>query len=135
MLNKRILIIDDEPSIRDIVHLCLHELGGYDVIEAGSGQEGLHKAVNEHPDAIVLDMCMPQMDGMEVLRQLQACQATQTIPVVMLSAIASLVNPYYMATQGVVKTISKPFDPLTLSGQVAAASHWTTIDYSSQSSA
>jgi CheY-like chemotaxis protein len=123
--SKRILVIDDEPSIREIVHLCLSEMGGYDVIEAESGSEGLSRAVNEHPDAIVLDLCMPQMDGMEVLRQLQACQATQQIPVILLSAIASLVNPYFMATQGVVTTISKPFNPLTLSGQVAAACRWT----------
>jgi CheY-like chemotaxis protein len=124
MLNKRILVIDDDPCIREILYACLSEVGNYEVIEAGSGRAGLTEAFRAHPDAIVLDLWMPQMDGMEVLQQLRACQATQMIPVVILSAIASLVDPDRLSRQGVVATILKPFNCLTLPNQIAAACHW-----------
>jgi CheY-like chemotaxis protein len=125
MANKRILIIDDEPSIREIVHLCLREFGGYEVVEAASGQEGLLKAIEEHPDAIVLDLCMPEMDGIEVLQRLQAQSATLSIPVVVLSAIATLATPMQTLKDNVAEIIPKPFNPLTLSRQIATACHWT----------
>jgi CheY-like chemotaxis protein len=124
MPNKRILVIEDDPCVREIVCICLCELGKFDAIEAGSGREGLDKAFQEHPDAIVLDLSMPQMDGMEVLRQLQAYRPTQTIPVIILSALASRLNREWLSTQGVVETILKPFDCLTLPGQIAAACQW-----------
>jgi CheY-like chemotaxis protein len=124
MVNKRILIIDDEPSIRSVVNLCLSEINDYEVIEAESGQEGLIKAVAEQPDAIVLDLCMPQMDGIEVLQRLKSCQSTRPIPVVILSAIAAVIDSSQISPQDVVKTIAKPFDPMTLGAQIATACHW-----------
>jgi CheY-like chemotaxis protein len=124
MPTKRILIIDDDPYIRELVYICLCEIGKFEAISAGSGREGLEKAFHESPDAIVLDLSMPQMDGMEVLRQLQACQATQTIPVVILSALVSQRKVEWMSKLGVVDTISKPFDCLTLPTQIATACNW-----------
>jgi CheY-like chemotaxis protein len=126
MPAKRILIIDDDPLIREIVHICLTEVGNYEAIEAESGREGLSKAVKEHPDVILLDLCMPHMNGMEVLQQLQDCQATQMIPVVVLSAIASQLNPDQLSTQGVVETIVKPFNCLTLPNRIATACCWNS---------
>lgn len=126
MSNKRILVIDDDPCIREILYMSLSEVGNYEVIEASSGRTGLTEACRVHPDAIVLDLCMPQMDGMEVLRQLHACQSTQMIPVIILSAIASLVSSDRLSSQGVVETILKPFDCLTLPDQIAAACHWNS---------
>lgn len=124
MPTKRVLIIDDDPYIRELVYICLCEIGNFEAISAGSGREGLEKAFQEHPDAIVLDLSMPQMDGMEVLRQLQACQATQTIPVIILSALASRRNIKWLSQLGVVDTILKPFDCLTLPSQIATACNW-----------
>lgn len=126
MSNKRILVIDDDPWIREILYMSLTEIGNYGVIEADSGRAGLTAACRSHPDAIVLDLCMPQMDGMEVLRQLHACQSTQMIPVIILSAIASLVTLDRLSSQGVVETILKPFDCLTLPARIAAACHWNS---------
>jgi CheY-like chemotaxis protein len=123
MPTKRVLIIDDDPCIREIVHICLSEIGKFEAIAAGSGQEGLDKAFQEPPDAIVLDLSMPQMDGMEVLRQLQACQATQAIPVVILSALAARLNGG-LSQLGVVDTILKPFDCMTLPMKIATACNW-----------
>lgn len=133
MSNKRILIIDDDPCIREVVHICLSEIGKYEVIEAGSGQEGLTEAFKEHPDAIVLDLCMPQMDGMEVLRQLRASQVTQMIPVILLSAqrstmksFAAAENSDRLSRQGIIETILKPFNCLTLPERIATACHWNS---------
>jgi CheY-like chemotaxis protein len=125
MVNRRILIIDDEPSIRSVVNLCLSEINHYEVIEAESGQEGLIKAVAEQPDAIVLDLCMPQMDGIEVLQRLKSCQITRPIPVVILSAIVAVMDSSQIAPQDIVKMIPKPFDPMTLGAQIATACHWS----------
>ncbi len=122
--NKRILIIDDDPCIREILHFCLSEISNYEVIEADSGRDGLDKAFKELPDAIVLDICMPHMDGMEVLRQLRACPSTQSIPTILLSAIASMISPDSLSKQGVVETILKPFNCLTLPERIATACCW-----------
>jgi CheY-like chemotaxis protein len=124
MSNKLILIIDDEPYIREVVHLCLSAIGGYEVVEAASGQEGILKAIEKRPDAIVLDLCMPEMDGIAVLEQLQNHPITRVIPVVILSAVASQVDRPSAFKRSVVDTISKPFDPLTLSKQIATACQW-----------
>lgn len=124
MVSKRILVIDDEPTVRAIVQVCLSELGGYEVVEAASGSEGLLKAEEEHPDAIVLDLCMPGMDGVEVLQKLRASQATLSIPVVVLSAIATLATSTHTLKDKVADVIPKPFNPLTLSNQIAVACHW-----------
>lgn len=125
MANKRILIIDDEPTIRAVVHFCLRELGGYEVVEAASGAEGLLKAIDEHPDAIVLDIQMPGMNGIEVLQQLRSHQSTQFIPVIILSALATLMGTSNNITDTVADIIPKPFDPLTLSAQITSACRWT----------
>lgn len=124
MSNKRILIIDDDPCIREILQICLSEVGKYQTIAAESGREGLVKAIVEDPDAIVLDICMPQMDGMEVLRKLRDCRNTSKTPVIILSAIASLISADALAKQGVVETISKPFNCLTLPERIATACNW-----------
>lgn len=124
LCQKRILIIEDDTAICQVVQISLSKFGGYDVLDALSGQEGLAIAEREHPDAIVLDLGMPGMDGFEVLKRLQANPLTQLIPVVMLTANASQVNRQAVAPVGMVGIISKPFDVLTLSSQIAAACGW-----------
>ncbi len=61
MTTKRILVIDDEDDIREVVQLCLKTVGGWEVLTACSGDEGLTKAEAEQPDAILLDVMMPEM--------------------------------------------------------------------------
>ena len=63
--SKRILIIEDEDHIREVVQICLQELGGWQVFEAASGREGLARVLEQLPDAIVLDLMMP---GIRVLK-------------------------------------------------------------------
>ena len=83
--SLRVLVIDDDP---DILLLCRLNLGyaGMDVLEARGGEEGIAASLVELPDVIVLDLMMPQVDGIEVLRRLKAEPRTSTIPVVVITA-------------------------------------------------
>ena len=122
---KRILVIEDDTAICQVVQVSLSKLGGYDVLDARSGQEGLTIAEREHPDAILLDLGLPGMDGFKVLQQLQANPLTQSIPVVFLTADAAQVGRQAVVPVGMVGVISKPFDVLTLSNQISVACGWT----------
>lgn len=122
--GKQILFIDDESNIRQIVKICLETLGRWNVSLAASGQEGLVQAVSEKPDAILLDVMMPDMDGLAVLQQLQANPITQPIPVIFLTARRSLTEPHRFQALGVKGAIAKPFDSLTLVPQIANALGW-----------
>ena len=125
VFQKRVLIIDDDNAIRVVVRISLSKLGGYCVLDASSGLEGLEIARKEHPDAIILDLAMPKMSGFEVLQQLQENPLTQSIPVVLLTANADRVRRGEMITPvGIVETIAKPFDALTLPSQIAIACGW-----------
>ena len=122
--NKRILFIDDELHIRQIVKACLETLAGWEVVLSASGQEGLEKAISDKPDAILLDVMMPEMDGLVLLRKLQTNSITQSIPVVFLTARLSLTEAQRFEQLGVKGAIAKPFNSLTLVSQIANALGW-----------
>ena len=113
----KILIIDDDADIRSIVRLSLSRLGGMEVIEAGSGVEGVQKAQDEKPDVILLDMMMPTMDGLQTLAALRARPATASTPVIFLTAkaVGDQIERTPLRAAGV---LIKPFDPRTLSQDV-----------------
>jgi two-component system alkaline phosphatase synthesis response regulator PhoP len=89
--KKRILVVDDEPDFCSIVQLNL-EKEGFAVELAYSGVEGLEKVYANPPDAIVLDIMMPEMDGYEVCKKLKADEKYVDIPVILLTAVASHVT-------------------------------------------
>jgi CheY-like chemotaxis protein len=121
---KRILIIDDEPEIREIVQVCLRVIGGWESLQAATGEQGIAQAEAEQPDAILLDVSLPGMNGVDCLQQLQANPKTQSIPVVFLTAHAYLSNPQYYKPLGVTAAIAKPFDPVSLVPTIAHALGW-----------
>jgi CheY-like chemotaxis protein len=121
MLQKKVLVIDDDTAIRVVVRVSLSKLGGYDVLDASSGAEGLEIARLEHPDAIILDLAMPIMNGFEVLKHLQTNPLTKSIPVVLLTANTDRVNRSEINSAAV---IPKPFDALELPHQIAIACGW-----------
>jgi CheY-like chemotaxis protein len=124
MAAKRILIIDDEADIREVAQISLEMVGGWEVLTAGSGGEGVALARAEGPDAILLDYLMPEMDGPTTIRQLRADPATASIPVLLLTARAVAEQPASVEAIGVAAVITKPFDPMALAGQVARALGW-----------
>ena len=121
---KRILVIDDAEDIREVAQVSLEMVGGWEVLTASSGREGVAKALAEQPDAILLDVMMPDQDGPTTFLQLQANNATQHIPVILLTAKALAGDRRMFADLGVVSVIAKPFEPMFLAAQVAEALGW-----------
>lgn len=124
MTTKRILLIDDEADLREVAQLSLEIVGGWQVIEGSSGSEGLIKAEAEQPDAILLDLMMPGMDGFTTFERLQANNATKQIPVIFLTAKINSGDRSQFASLGVSGVIAKPFDPMSLAQQVAETLGW-----------
>ena len=123
-MAHRILIIDDEEDIRDVAALSLETVAGWDVVVASSGAQGLARAIEHQPDAILLDVMMPGMDGPTTFRELRNNPATAKIPVLLLTAKVQASDQRRFADLGVDGVLFKPFDPMTLSTQIAAVLGW-----------
>ncbi|MEA5552467.1 response regulator [Anabaena cylindrica UHCC 0172] len=124
MSIKCILVIDDEEVIQEVIQGCLEDIGEWEVITAGSGREGLLVAESQLPDGILLDVSMPEMDGLETLQKLQLHPVTQSIPIVLLTAKVQPADQARFSQLAVAGVIPKPFDPLILVDLVANAFHW-----------
>ena len=121
---RRLLIIDDEDHIREIAQVSLEMVGGWDVLTASCGSDGIAQAEVERPDAILLDVMMPEMDGPTTFRELQASPVTRQIPVILLTAKVQPAERRGFAELGVHGVLAKPFDPIGLPGQVAELLGW-----------
>jgi len=124
MTTKRILVIDDEDGIREIIQICLEAAAGWEVLTAASGSEGLEKAEAFQPDAILLDVMMPDMDGPTTFRQLQANAATGHIPTILLTAKAKISEQKQFIDLGVTGVITKPFKAQDLVDQIREILNW-----------
>lgn len=124
MALKRILIIDDEAGIQAIARLGLKIEADWEVLTASSGAEGMAIAESQQPDAILLDVMMPGLDGLATFGQLQSNPATQSIPVILLTAKVQASEQSQFKRLGVAGVIPKPFNPLTLASEMAAILHW-----------
>jgi CheY-like chemotaxis protein len=120
MSPKRILLVDDEDDIREVAGISLEAVGGWQVSRASSGVEGIAKALAERPDAILLDVMMPGIDGTTTFKRLQAHPQTRSIPVILLTAKVQTADRHRFEELGVAGMLTKPFDPMALSDQVAA---------------
>jgi CheY-like chemotaxis protein len=123
-VSHKVLIIDDEDDIREVAALSLESVAGWDVVTANSGSQGLARAVEHQPDAILLDVMMPGMDGPSTFRELRKHPATAKIPVLLLTAKVQSSDQRRFADLGVEAVLFKPFDPLTLSDQIAGVLGW-----------
>jgi CheY-like chemotaxis protein len=124
MALKHILVIDDEDDIREVAQVSLEMMVNWGVVTARSGQEGLAKAETEQPDAILLDVMMPDMDGPTTFQQLQQTPMLCHIPVILMTAKVQASDQRRFANLGVKGVIAKPFDPLTLAARVAETLGW-----------
>ena len=120
----RILIIDDEDDIREVASLSLEATANWTVLTASSGREGMETAAREKPEAILMDVMMPEMDGPTTFKQMQANPAIAGIPVVLLTAKVQGVDQRRFAGLGVAAILFKPFDPLTLAAQISEVLGW-----------
>jgi CheY-like chemotaxis protein len=122
MPPKQILIIDDDNDIREVTRLSLQVTEEWTVTGANGGAAGTLFALSAAPDAILLDVMMPGMDGPTTLRVLQ--QQGVTIPVIFLTAKVQPADRQRFMQLGVQGIISKPFDPLTLGIQIREMLAW-----------
>jgi len=118
----KIMVVDDEPDVVRMLQFRF-EKDGFEVVSCGDGQSALSLAEEEKPDLIVLDIMMPLMDGMEVLRQIRSRRATSKTPVIMLTAKTSSVTVDQARQLWVSDYITKPFDPEKLVVKVRKALH------------
>ena len=125
MTAKRVLVIDDEDDIREVAKVSLEMVGGWEALTASSGSEGLEKARAEQPDAILLDVMMPDMDGPATFHRLQDDAALRHIPVILLTAKVQANDRRQFAELGVRGVIAKPFDPLSLPREVSEVMGWS----------
>ncbi|WP_017306823.1 response regulator [Spirulina subsalsa] len=124
MGNRKILIIDDEEDIREVAKLSLEIGQGWEVVAASSGSEALALCQKEQPDAILLDVMMPEMDGPTTWHKLQEDPLTAQIPVIFLTAKVQAAEQRYYAQLGVNAVLTKPFDPVTLGDFIAKVLNW-----------
>jgi CheY-like chemotaxis protein len=125
MTSKRVLIIEDEDGLREITQFSLEAVAGWEVLTAASGSEGLTIAAVEQPDAILLDVMMPDMDGTETFQKLQANLQTQDIPTIFLTAKARGSEQQSLFDLGISGVITKPIKPQELVEQMREILDWS----------
>ena len=119
-MKRKILVVDDEEDILHFLEMVLTEKG-YEVVTATGGHQALTRAQIEHPDLVLLDVMMPQMDGWEVLKLLRADEGTAHIPVAMLSARTEAKDRVHGLQEGAIDYICKPFSLQELLGKIDTA--------------
>lgn len=124
MKNKCILLIDDEETIQEVVQVGIEIEVGWQVLIASSGAEGINLADQKQPDAILLDVMMPELDGISTLSQLKANLKTQSIPVIFLTAKTQAADKNHFQSLGVAGIITKPFNSMTLASRIANILAW-----------
>lgn len=115
--RNSVLVVENDPAIVELVQAQL-ERAGFQVDSAYDGQEGMEKTFDGLPDAIVLDLSMPRVDGFEMLRRLRGQRALRDIPVLVLSARSSRTDVLTALDLGARDYMVKPFDGRDLVGRV-----------------
>lgn len=116
----RVLLIDDEEDIRKVGRLSLEAVGHFETAVAGSAKEGFDLARCQRPDVIVMDMMMPDVDGIAALAELKTIPELNDIPVIFMTAKAQRDEIAFYLECGAIGVVKKPFDPMTLPGEIAA---------------
>ncbi len=115
---KRLLYIEDEEEMIDLVRLILSRRG-FEVLGANGGRQGLDMVRKEHPDLVLLDLMMPDMDGWDVYQQMKADDSTREIPVIVVTAKAQSIDKVLgLHIAKVEDYIAKPFSPQELTDSV-----------------
>jgi len=112
--NKRILIVDDSENIRKLVKVILKIVGDYEYYEAEDGREGLEKTLKYKPDLIILDLIIPKIYGIELIRKIKAHEETKDIPIIILTSETTYEAVERAKEAGADVFMGKPFEPKDL---------------------
>ena len=114
MIISKVMLVDDDDDIRRLGQISLEMVGRWSVVMASSGQEALLLASEEAPDIVLLDVTMPEMDGVTTYAKLRAIPSMGDVPIIFLTAkvLPGEVDGYL--SLGATAVIAKPFDPMTL---------------------
>jgi CheY-like chemotaxis protein len=124
MAAPTVLVVDDDHDIRELTRLALESVCGWSVLMADGGYAAIEMCKEHHPDAVLLDMMMPDIDGLTTFERLQADEATRDIPVIMFTAKGHPgAQPPWEGT-AIRGLIAKPYDPMTLGDQVSDLLDW-----------
>lgn len=114
----RILLVEDERDIQIVARLALEDIGGFEVLVCSSGHEALGRGPDFKPDLLLLDVLMPDLDGLATLDAMRRIPRLATVPVIFLTARAGSEDLAKYHRTGALDVILKPFDPLTLAEQI-----------------
>jgi CheY-like chemotaxis protein len=123
-MSKHILIIDDEPDLSEIVQLAIGCFTDWHTDIAYTGEEGVQQATTKKYDAILLDISMPDMDGVQVFEQLRAHPTTQSTPVILLTAKVQPSDRRRFSSMDINGMITKPFMSETIAADIAKILAW-----------
>jgi DNA-binding response OmpR family regulator len=115
--DASVLVVDDDPVVRRMLQLSF-ESEGFTVLTAGDGIEGLEAMRSGHPDVVVLDIMMPKLDGMKVMREVNEDDDLRGVPVILLSAKATSLDIELGLKAGAADYVTKPCDPIDLIDRV-----------------
>lgn len=115
---KHIMLVEDEPDIREIAAMTLSELGGFKLTICDSGQKALEQLQHEKPQLIMLDVMMPGMDGPTTYEKIKTMKNGEKVPVIFMTARVQAHEVEGYLEQGAIGVISKPFNPTTLAQEV-----------------
>jgi two-component system chemotaxis response regulator CheY len=116
----RFLVVDDSTTMRRIIINTLNKLGHHDVVEASNGREGIERLAEWAVDLVITDWHMPEMNGIEFTRALRSFEATQSLPVLMVTTNAGKDDIVEALRAGVTNYVVKPFTPDTIREKIEA---------------
>lgn len=124
MTGKCLLVVDDDPVSREITMLAIEMVPGWRALAAGSGHEAITIAERDHPDAILLDVWMPGMDGPDVVSVLRARPGSREVPIILLTASTGDSEVARLGALPVAGMVIKPFSPRSLPGTIRQLLGW-----------